>query len=361
MTVRIAHVISTVDVVGGAERVMTALTDAGRERGFDQLVLNPFGQQDSELARFLSVPFRAKPSDAAGIAALWRWLRHELTEFDPHIVHVHLFHASVAVAAIPRARSRSVRVLSHHHGAALTFEGRVKPLLDRWAGRRFDRVVAVSDSVRDHLIRSYGYSPECITTIRNGWQGNPRARADHRPNRSLISVGNLRREKGHSTLLRAFAEIPDSNRYTLVLVGDGPMRGELEDLAAELGIRERVHFSGAVDDVWPVLAEADLLVLPSLYEALGTVVMEAMASGLPVVASRVGGVPELVEEGVTGLLVPPGDHSLLAAALGELLADPQRCRQMGKAAASVAQAWRTDRMVERYFSMYSGLLKNVAA
>lgn len=145
----------------------------------------------------------------------------------------------------------------------------------------------------------------------------------------VLFVGRLHRQKGVDTLVRAVPLLPAGCRVTLA--GDGPERGALRRLAAELGVADRVRVTGFLPhrEVPGLLAAARVAVLPSRYEELGTALVEAMAAGRPVVASRVGGIPELVRDGVDGLLVPPGDPVALAAAIGRLLADPALAAELG--------------------------------
>jgi len=147
----------------------------------------------------------------------------------------------------------------------------------------------------------------------------------------VIFLGRIVRAKGVDALVEAAARITTRGAEFL-LVGDGPDRRHVERLARRAGVAERVHVTGFVphERVPSVLASADLLVLPSLYEELGTVLVEAMQVGLPTVASRVGGVPEVVEHGVTGLLVTPGDPAALATAIDAILSQPDLARRLGE-------------------------------
>ncbi|MBD3367979.1 MAG: glycosyltransferase [Candidatus Eisenbacteria bacterium] len=151
-------------------------------------------------------------------------------------------------------------------------------------------------------------------------------------------VGKFTEVKGHEHFVRAAAEVhrkrPDTR---FVLVGDGPGRGMLEHVVDELGLRGAAAFTGARGDVPAVLKTLDVFVLPSISEGLPNVVLEAMAAGRPVVASRVGGVPEVVENGRNGVLVPPGDHMAMARAVLELLDAPETARAMGRSGESVAR------------------------
>lgn len=154
------------------------------------------------------------------------------------------------------------------------------------------------------------------------------------PGKNLLFIGRLGPVKGATLLLDAFAALRDRHpEARLTLVGDGPIRGELEAQARALGIDEVTTFTGYLsqDDVAAKLAEADMLALPSFAEGLPVVLMEALASGIPVIASQIAGIPELVRDGETGFVVPAGDVETLTARLDQLLSDPELCARMGAA------------------------------
>lgn len=354
---RIAHVISTPHGLGGAERVLAALVEEGSKRGWSQLVLNPFGEQPSELSRLCEgrASFEPRTGGLPRVLALRTWIARRLSGFAPNVVHVHLFHAAALVASLPK--ERRVRLLTHHHGDLFAIRHRpVLRAIDKWAGRRFDQIVAVSESVKRFLVDEYRYAHEKVVCIPNGWSGTPIEEPRDGLDPTVVCVSNLRPEKSHVTLLDAFRrvrrEIPSCR---LVLVGDGPLRSDLEARAGALGISEAVSFTGFVPNIWPYLQAADLFALPSSYETLGIAAIEAMAAGLPIVASRTGAIPEFVHED-TGVLVPPGDPGALAAAIVGLLSSPESRRRMSVAARERAQGLRMESTVQRYFELYERVL-----
>jgi glycosyltransferase involved in cell wall biosynthesis len=212
------------------------------------------------------------------------------------------------------------------------------------------RVIAVSESARDHHLEHGRMRPERVITLYNGIDivafGSVAAGAreavrdelglpDSAP--VLATVAIQREPKGIQHMLEALpaviAAVPDA-RY--LLIGDGPHRNRLEEITAAIGLTDRVLFAGSRDDIPRMLSAADLFVLPTLTEALPTVIAEAMAAGLPIVASAVGGIPEMVSHGDTALLVPPADPGALTDAVVRILTNPRQAAAMGRAGRRVA-------------------------
>lgn len=176
---------------------------------------------------------------------------------------------------------------------------------------------------------------------------------------AIITVARLTSEKGHVHLVEAAKETVTQfgGRLKFIFVGDGSLRKALEKKACELGLDETILFLGLRDDVPELLAISDLFVLSSLYEAQGRVIVEAMAAGLPVIATRVGGVPDVVIDGETGLLVPAADPQALASAIINVLADREKAKQMGQAGRRrVDPEFSVETMVERIDMLYRKLI-----
>jgi glycosyltransferase involved in cell wall biosynthesis len=231
-------------------------------------------------------------------------------------------------------------------------------ILDRWAGRRFDHVVGCSQSVEDYLLYRYGYQAARVSHVFNGWSGSPvSAPAEPASAQTIVCVARLRAQKNHEVLLDALSLVREHlPSVRLRLVGDGERREALQAKVRQTGLEDCVEFLGSVEDVWPVLADAQVFVLASYYEPLGIAALEAMAAGLPVIASRVGGLREIVDDGTTGLLVAPGDVDELATSIRRVLSDPALAGRMSERAREAADGYRAERMVEGYDRVYERLL-----
>jgi glycosyltransferase involved in cell wall biosynthesis len=240
--------------------------------------------------------------------------------------------------------------------------------------RRVDWVVAISRRIRDVLIAA-GVDGERISVIPSGvdvarFRGTEdvrvRVRRDEWGARSgepvVLVVGALVARKGHAVLLRAARSLAARGlRPTCVFCGEGRGRSELEGLAADLGVAGSVRFMGWRSDVAPLLAAADIVVVPSLHEGLGVAALEAGAASRPVIASRTGGLAEVVLDGETGWLVPPDDPDALAAALEAALRDPEEARRRGAAAhARIVQEFQMERMGAATAALYRRLVHHVA-
>lgn len=231
------------------------------------------------------------------------------------------------------------------------------------------RVFAVSEGARQHYIKHGGLPPARVQTLYNGIDLSRYGVTDEIKNRNrlelglptgapvLITVAYLREPKGIQYMLEALPDVlnvyPEC-RY--LIVGDGDFRPVLEAQTRDLRLEHNVIFTGRRSDIPDVLAVSDIFVLPTLTEALPTVLAEAMAARKPVIASKVGGVPEMVDDGVNGLLLPPADARKLAKAIISLLGDPERAAAMGKAGFDIAAArFDLDRQCRQLEACYSEL------
>lgn len=284
-----------------------------------------------------------------------------IRDFRPDIVHGSLFLANLMAALAARAAGAPALVLSQR----CSYEATLNPpsrRLARWSHRRADRVIVNSHAAWREEIAA-GFPPDRMVVVPNGVRCSveraDRARLGLADGPLVVAVGTLDPVKGHRYLLDAWPRVrrhvPDAH---LVLVGDGPLRDELPRQAASLGLGDSVRFAGFHSPASPFVAACDVFVLPSVTEGMPNALLEAMCLGRAVVATRVGGVPELVVEGESGLLTPPRDSAALAAAIGGLLADGPRRDALGQAAAVRArERFTIEAMTAATVAVYDQILR----
>ncbi len=353
--------------LGGTPRRLQALAQRLDRRRFEPHVISLMpGGSVAEAMRGGQIPLvtlGARSKLAAGAPfRLWRYLRR----LRPQVLHAFNFHANLLARVVGKALAR-VPVVIASEASVESAKQRHRILLDRWTAPWADVHYANAEAVRRTLIERERIPADRIWTIPTGV--DTKAWAPQVPDEGLrsslgiapgervvVSVGRLAKYKGQEVLLNA-CRLDRQGSYRLVLVGDGPMRPALEASAARLGLAGRVIFAGALDNVAPFLALADCVALASTEEGLPASLLEAMAMARPVVATAVGGVPEVIEDGVTGRLVPPANPAELGQAIAAILADPVRAHAMGRAARDrVDQAHSVDRMVRDTEAMYETLV-----
>jgi len=292
-----------------------------------------------------------------------RDLRRERTQI------LHTFNFYPNMFAIPAARLAGVPVII----ATLRDMGDLwTPMqrrAQRWVCRLSHRVVANADAVREQAVKE-GYAPEKVCVIRNGLdlakfssapdhvlQRESLGLPPHVPVVAVFSRLN-HRVKGIPCFLEAAARVAPVHRdVRFLVVGEGSLRAGLEAQAERLGLGDRVRFSGFRSDIGAAMAAVSISVIPSQSEGLSNVLLESMAASLPVIATRVGGTPEVVENEQSGLLVPPRDPAALARAIGSLLSDPARAADLGRAGRGrVERLFQLGRMVGETEALYDGML-----
>jgi glycosyltransferase involved in cell wall biosynthesis len=360
-------------VLGGAENAMFMLLeslDRGEWRPTLLLEDAPGTEPLAERAAALEVPLlRVAPmplglEGARRVPSLVRLLRRE----RPDLFHAHMsspvackWGLAAAVAARVPAVLGTVQVGGYEPPDRSAY-WQLRAL-----ARGVDRYLAVSRDIARELVEQLGWPGEKIEVSYNAVDLR-RVEVEAPPGlREQLGAGEIRplvltparldAQKGHRTLFEAIAQVPDA---VFVLAGEGPEREPLEALAAQLGIAGRVRFLGRREDVPQLLAACDVFALPSLYEGSSLAVLEAMAAGAPVASSAIGGTDELIEDGRSGLLVPPGDAVALAGALRRLLDDPQlRERLAARARERVERDLTRERMAARVTGVYRELLGGV--
>jgi len=338
--------------IGGSERHLLTLLPALRERGVDVsfLGLDDPSRAPDPFYEALAVPYeRLKAPRDLDPALAWR-VRRAARRAD--LVHTHLVHADVYGAFGAR------RLVSTKHNDDPFRTGAFR-FVERALARRATRIIAITESLARFQVERVGLPAAKVEVIHYGLDDLPQAWGENPPDplspdaRLVLCICRLEPQKGVDVAIRALREIPGAQ---LVVLGEGPQRGELEQLARELDVP--LYLPGRVPDVAAWLRRADLLVHPVRWEGFGLALLEAMLASLPVVATKVSSIPEIVVGGETGLLIPPDDPGALAAAVNRVLADPSGYGERGRARArsdfSVAE------MADRTLAVYETALNRTS-
>jgi glycosyltransferase involved in cell wall biosynthesis len=359
--------------VGGSERVLSHLiTRLPRDRFHVKLY---FLRDAGKLGRMLFSDgvegvqhlqhHRFDPSVAV---RLYRYLRKD----TPDILFLLDHHNAMLWGRIAGMMARVPHTVVASHATGLFGGRRNFRVTDRWLMEFTARVVALSRAHARYLAGTEGVAPGKITVIENGIPVEEYAGGDSEDplfvrreigvdpdDRIITMIAALRPEKAHEVFLRAARLLVVSHSgVKFLIVGDGSRREELEAMASDLGLDDVVRFLGVRRDVARILHISDVLALPShpVVETLPMTVLEAMAAGVPVVATRVGSVPDLIENGRTGLLIDPGDPDALARAMGALIDAPERARTMAdEAKRLVVDRYSVETMVGNYAALFESL------
>jgi N-acetyl-alpha-D-glucosaminyl L-malate synthase BshA len=289
------------------------------------------------------------------------------------LLHVHyaIPHATSAWIAreMLREAGSDVKVITTLHGTDITIVGQDRSFhpITKFSIEKSDRITAVSQYLRQETFNAFGCTACDVEVIYNFIDPEIYDRAKYPPllrqqldsgRRVLMHVSNFRAVKRVRDIVRIYAKVRDAMPSVLVMVGDGPDRVDAEAEARALNVDADVHFLGKIDTVAPLLAGADLFLLPSQSESFGLSALEALACGTPVVGSRAGGLVEVVREGVTGALCEIGDVDAMARASVEILSDRDRWQAMSAEAAADARArFSLDDIVRQYEALYEDAVR----
>lgn len=337
--------------------------------------LNPIAQwlkdyMESQGVECFSCDCRTRSEYSLGLVRLVAFLRR--TRID--LLHTHLFEPSV-IGLLSGVLARTpARVMTRHYSDYHTrINKKWHVRLDQLCTRLSDAVIAVSRHTADHMIAGEGAPPEKVHTVLNGIDfdrvalsssdARQRVRQEFKAEDAhlLVHIARLHPEKGHHYLFQALSEIQRrvSKPVRLLVAGSGTFEAAYREEVRQLGCEDMVSFLGFRKDSADLMAAADLVVLPSVAEAFGLVLTEALYIGTPVVATRAGGIPEIVTEGVDGVLVPPADSHALAGAIVDLLTDEYLQKKMaGAGREKVLNRFRFEDMVRAYEAIYEGVASN---
>lgn len=364
--VKIAFVVTRSDTVGGAQVHIRDLGTSLREAGHEPVVLaggeGPWFEQLRE-RHIPIIPLRHMArsiSPVADIRAFFE-LRRKLKQLKPDVVSTHT--AKGGVLGRIAAASLRLPVLFTAHGWTFTdgisrLQARVWRFAERLVGPLAGRIVTVSEFDRKLALRARITSPDRILTIHNGMPDTAdglRAKPGTQPPH-LVMVARFEAQKDHRTLLLALATLKEK-AWSLSLVGNGPLESSMKMLCRDLDLQDRVTFLGARSDVAEILAQSQIFVLCTHWEGLPRSIIEAMRAGLPVIATAVAGIPELVDEGNSGLMCRPRDVEDVTNQLRALIDSPTRRVEMGRQARQrYLDHFQFDRMFARTLQTYDAVV-----
>src|SRR6266699_6805608 len=348
--------------ISGSEAHRLSLLPRLRERGWEVRMLmlheNEPGAWDFAAAlRARGVPLDAIPLRADFDPIAFVRLAAYLARVRPMILHTHLVHADAYGLLAGTAAGVPLR-FSTKHGFNEFREAPYFGLADRAVASLAHVHIAISRGLARYLEDVEGFDGTSFEIVHYGIEPNGEPKPYAAGDRRLLCVGRLIPIKGHIVLLRAFAaakrDLPD---LQLDIAGRGPLEPALKALARELGIADSVHFLGHVSPIQAAIERAAVVVVPSMGEGFGMVALEAMERARPVIAAEIGGLGELVQDGVTGFLVPPGEAEPLEEAIVRLAGNPSRAAQMGVAGRRRAlEHFLQERCTDRTELLYEGAL-----
>ena len=363
---------------GGSGAVATELGIALAERGHEVHFITY--QQPFRLPAFLPRVFfhevdvvryplfEYPPYDLALAVRMHQVVRlHGLDLIHAHYAIPHATSAWIAREMLEDTGS-GVKIITTLHGTDITLVGQDHSFkaITKFSIERSNGLTAVSQFLREQTYKAFGCTGCAVEVIHNFVDPDVYDRSAYPPllheqygrdRAVLMHVSNFRPVKRVRDIIRVFAKVREAVPSVLVMVGDGPERIQAEEEANELEVQDEVFFLGKIDAVAPLLADADLFLLPSESESFGLSALEALACGVPVVASRAGGIPEVVRDGVTGALREVGDVDGMAEAAIGILTDRALWTQMSEAAAADARArFSTNDIVSRYEAFYERTL-----
>lgn len=312
------------------------------------------------------------PTFSIGITSRWQYgraiigLARLLRHRGVSVLHGHCFDPTFVGLLAARLAGSKFVFTRHHSDHNLRLRKHWHTRIDAWCGRHADRVIAVSEATKRIMTGVERVPDHKVVTVYNGaelLQPPPpgsvealRRRLGLRDETVCLMMARLHEEKGHLVLFDALSSVlPHVGQLTVLLAGDGPHREQLESEVRRRGLDTVVRFLGRRHDIPELISLSSVVVLPSLAESFGFAALEAMSLGRPVIASTTGGLPEVVVDEETGLLVPAGDVGALAAALSRIIKDPESGRTLGEEGRRRAAHFNVERMIQGYEAVYDGI------
>jgi glycosyltransferase involved in cell wall biosynthesis len=367
---RILHIIKVKGVSGAENHLLTLLPELQGDFHIHLIMLveprNPMTGFAEDFRRREIGVSRIVISHHMDFSIAWK-IYYLIRKIRPHIVHTHLLHADL-YGTMAAVMAGSEILVSTKHGYDEYDRTSIFYKLNALSTKWLSRVITISDALQEKVASAEGIDRSKMATIHYGLDGQKYVSSrDEGPTGSPVNstegvcligtVGRLIPVKGYEVLLEALKGIDLD--YRLLIMGDGPLRAPLEKMCHDLELAGKVTFLGFIPNVSPILSRLDLFVLPTLGEGFGLVLLEAMAHHLPVISTDTMAVPEIVEHGKTGLLVPPRDVNALREAVKALIESPDERLRMGERGwEKLTKGFSVDRMVDRTKDLYRDLLDN---
>ncbi len=361
---RIDWLISQLEILGGAEKMVLACVPRLRAAGWNIKVITlTSGRESIAELRETGVPVTdlhlGTISKSMNISRMFRmWAKDR-----PNLVHTHLYHAGI-IGRIACKFFGISPVVVHQHGPELN-RTRLRSFLDRSTSNWVTRYIASCQAVSQTMQEREAIPASKIEVIYNGVesvQRYQRTKPAGWPGKeefpTLVYAGRLSPEKGLLSLIQALGIVDKSAfEFQCLILGEGPTLEAITQEIERTDLKNKIFLTGNRSDIRAWLPHCDIFVLPSIWEGASMALLEAMAAGLPIVATATGGTPELVEDGISGILVPPADPTALADALIQLLGSVELREKMGKAGYKlVNENFQIENTVDRISALYSGLL-----
>lgn len=371
--IRIIH-LSTDSKIAGAEKLLIGIGKEFDHKNFEIFfcTLTARGALHESLERQGNISFSLGCLNSIDFPKAAVRLIKIMENCKVDILHTHLFHASVVGQFAARFNKKVMPVMTRHYSNVLYLYGTpLQRFLDRRSSLWARHIIAISAGVRKVLVNSQGVSSEKITLIHNGVEmpdypldGKAALRVRNEfsikeDERIIGAVGSLHLRKGHRYLIEAIKLLLEhKDNIKLMIVGDGVLKRELKIFSQKLGIQDKVIFTGYRRDVNDLISTMDIVVQPSIEEGFGIAILEAMALGKIVVATDVGGIPEIINHGQTGMLVSCANPIALANSLSFLIESPDLAKTMAENGRKrVKQNFDIVSMVRKYEELYQELLK----
>jgi glycosyltransferase involved in cell wall biosynthesis len=358
--IKICHIVATLGF-GGAERLVLDLARLSDHQKFDVEILCVIacGPLEDEFKK-INVPVKIiGKKTKLGLGAIWK-IRQYLIETQPDIVHSHLF-AGDCWGKIGARLAGIKHIVSTEHNVNVS-ESFLKSVIKKWTNSFSERIIVISQAVKKYVMTKYETSADKIEVIYNGIEIDRFHFKEPNFDKQKIifgTVGRLTKQKGHRYLIEAFAKLIDKfNEAELWIVGQGELRLELQKQITDFGLENRIKLLGVCQNIPEILNKFDVFVMPSIWEGLGIALIEAMASGLPVIGSRVDGIAEIIEDEVNGILVETENSIELTDKMFKLIENPELASKFALAGRqTVIDKFDLSRIVKAYEQVYLEILQ----